>query len=108
MSKLTEKERAEDHYDFSQDCENVFGRIYTISSREEERYYLRMLLLCLTGYTSFASIWTVDGKVYPACCEACLRRGLLSEDAECKLCFRDAFELPFQELTELFTMILAH
>lgn len=69
------RRKAEDHYEFTWDGENVVGRIYTVSTREGDRYYLCTLLLHFAGSTSFGDIRTVDAGVYPTYREACFCRG---------------------------------
>ena len=43
--------------------EKVVARMYTVGVKDEERFYLRILLLHVRGATSFESLRTVDGVV---------------------------------------------
>ncbi|GAA0171899.1 hypothetical protein LIER_25832 [Lithospermum erythrorhizon] len=42
----------------------VVGRLYTVNPSEDERYYLRILLLNVRSPTSFTYLLTVDGITY--------------------------------------------
>ena len=59
---------------------NVISRIYNIHPRLGECYYLRLLLFEVIGPTSFVSIRTHDGVIYSTYKEACISRGLLTDD----------------------------
>ena len=101
-----------DVYDFSEEHADketfVVSRIYTVSPREGERYYLRMLLHHVRGATSFKDIRTVDGEECPSYREACRLRGLLIDDQEWKKALDEGFRSSFVPLTELFATILIH
>ena len=43
---------------------HIVTRMYVVGIREEERFYLRMLLLHIPGATSFEFLRSVDGVVY--------------------------------------------
>ena len=77
------------------------GRIYIISPREEERYFLRTLLLHISGLTSFKGATTVDGIQYSSFRQASCAMGLRADDAERMTCLKDAFESTFEPLTTL-------
>jgi hypothetical protein len=47
-----------------------------------ERYYLRMLLNCVKGATSYEHLRTVDGKVHDTFKDACIAMGLFADDNE--------------------------
>jgi hypothetical protein len=47
-----------------------------------ERYYLRMLLNCVKGATSYEHLRTMDGKVHNTFKNACIAMGLLVDDNE--------------------------
>jgi len=55
----------------------AIGRIYTVSPRAGECYFLRMLLNEVTGPTSFENLRTVNNHVCNTFREACHMRGLL-------------------------------
>ena len=56
--------------------------MYTVSVKEEERFYLRILLLHVPGATSFEFLRTVDNIVYNTLKEAAFKRHLLNPDEE--------------------------
>ncbi|CDF32173.1 unnamed protein product [Chondrus crispus] len=95
-------------YDFSGTGANVVGRIYTVSPREGERYFLRLLLTQVPGATSFENLRNIDGEQCTSFRQACLRLGLLADDAEWKHAIRDSFRSSFVPLSHLFATILAH
>ncbi|CDF33193.1 ATP dependant DNA helicase [Chondrus crispus] len=95
-------------YDFSGTGANAVGRIYTVSPREGERYFLRLLLTQVPGATSFENLRNIDGEQCTSFRQACLRLGLLADDAEWKHAIRDSFRSSFVPLSHLFATILAH
>ncbi|CDF40970.1 ATP dependant DNA helicase PIF1 [Chondrus crispus] len=95
-------------YDFSGTGVNVVGRIYTVSPREGERYFLRLLLTQVPGATSFENLRNIDGEQCTSFRQACLLLGLLADDAEWKHAIRDSFRSSFVPLSHLFATILAH
>jgi hypothetical protein len=68
----------------------ALGRMFFISPRRGELFYLHTLLTVVKGPTSFIDIRTVDGVVYPTFREACIARGLLEDDGEWRECLREA------------------
>ncbi|CDF36818.1 partial DNA helicase [Chondrus crispus] len=98
----------EEAYDFSGTGVNVVGRIYTVSRREGERYFLRLLLTQVPGATSFQNLRNIDGEQCTRFRQACLRLGLLADDAEWKHAIRDSLRSSFVPLSHLFATILAH
>ncbi|CAF4461989.1 unnamed protein product, partial [Didymodactylos carnosus] len=80
--------------------------MYTVSFKDEERFYLRLLLLHVRGATSFESIRTFTGTVYPTLKEAASARGLVESDEEWDRCLREAstYEMP-KQLRETFAYI---
>ncbi|CDF35745.1 ATP dependant DNA Helicase Pif1 [Chondrus crispus] len=95
-------------YDFSGTGANVVGRIYTVSPREGERYFLRLLLTQVPGATSFENLRNIDGEQCTSFRQACLRLGSLADDADWKHAIRDSFRSSFVPLSHLFATILAH
>ncbi|CAH1109476.1 unnamed protein product [Psylliodes chrysocephalus] len=59
---------------------NSLGRIYTVNPRQTEYFYLRLLLVNVTGPLSFHDIRKVDRQQYPTYKDACLALGLLEDD----------------------------
>ena len=60
---------------------DVIGRVYTVNPKHSECYFLRLLLHEVRGPTSFQHLKTVAGAVCESYREACLRLGLLEDDA---------------------------
>ena len=60
---------------------NVLGRVYNIHPRVGECYFLRLLLFEVVGPTSFVSLKTFNGRVFETFKEACIERGLLTDDS---------------------------
>ncbi|PAA80832.1 hypothetical protein BOX15_Mlig019542g1 [Macrostomum lignano] len=85
------------------------GRVYTVSPRMGQCFYLRLLLVNVPGPTSFESLRTVDGVLLPTFKAACQARGLLEDDNHWRLCLREAAETRMPvALRRLFAAILAH
>ena len=63
---------------------DMIGRIPVIgpSAHQSETYFLRMLLHHQTSATSYADLKTVGGELLATFQAACLRLGLLDDDAE--------------------------
>ncbi len=81
-AKYKAKNSGKEIYDFTLPPHGVVGRMYNISPREGERYFLRTLLLHRPGITSLKHMRNVDGKQYSSFREACCAIGLLADDAE--------------------------
>ncbi|KAK3773042.1 hypothetical protein RRG08_000411 [Elysia crispata] len=59
---------------------DTIGRIYTVRPKHGDCFNLRLLLLSLPGTTSFESLRTYEGTLYPTFKQACIARGLLDGD----------------------------
>ena len=59
---------------------NALGRIYTVHSRNDECFYLRLLLVNVPGPTSFQFLRKIDGELCVTYREACQRLHLLEDD----------------------------
>uniref|UniRef100_A0A1B6E9R7 Uncharacterized protein n=1 Tax=Clastoptera arizonana TaxID=38151 RepID=A0A1B6E9R7_9HEMI len=59
---------------------NSLGRLYTVNPTQTECFYLRLLLVYVTGPLSFQDIRKVDGQQYPTYKDSCLALGLLEDD----------------------------
>jgi hypothetical protein len=59
----------------------AIGRMY-YDPTSGERYYLRMLLNCVKGATSYEHLRTVDGRNHDTFKDACIAMGLLAYDNE--------------------------
>ncbi len=60
----------------------AIGCMYYAHLTLDERYYLRMLLNCVKGATSYEYLWIVDGTKHDAYKDACIAMGLLADDNE--------------------------
>ena len=70
---------------------------------------MRMMLNFVKGSTSFESIRTVNGVIYPTFKAACYALGLLDDDKEWIDCLMEAsIWATRNELRHLFVMILIH
>jgi len=58
------------------------SRMYYAHPTSGERYYLRMLLNCVKGATSYKHLRTVDGREHDTFKDACIAMGLLADDNE--------------------------
>ena len=85
----------------------AIGRVYTVSPRQGECYYLCLLLHEVCGATSFDDLKTVSGDICPTFREACRRRGLLENDNQYSLALEEAAmsQMPSQVRT-LYAIIL--
>ncbi|XP_055918335.1 uncharacterized protein LOC129950418 [Eupeodes corollae] len=59
---------------------DALGRIYTVHPKNDECFYLRLLLEHIRGTTSFESLRTVNGIVCPTFRVACQQLNLLEND----------------------------
>jgi hypothetical protein len=66
------------------------GRIYTVSPKDEERFYLRLLLTKIKGPKSFEDVRTVDDQICETFKEACLKLRLITDDSEYFECMKEA------------------
>ena len=87
----------------------IIPRMYAVSVRDAERFFLRVLLLHVRGATSYESLRTYRGRLYDTNREACLARGLLEDDSEWNNALNEAevFQMPVQ-LRGLFATILLY
>jgi hypothetical protein len=65
-------------------CKRGFaiGHMYYAHPTSGERYYLRMLLNCVKGATSYEHLRTVDGREHDTFKDACIVMGLFADDNE--------------------------
>jgi len=65
-------------------CKRGFaiGRMYYAHPTLSERYYLRMLLNCIKGATSYEHLQIVDGTKHATFKDACIAMGLLADNNE--------------------------
>ena len=88
--------------------EKVITRIFNINPRQQELFYLRLLLLHVPGATCFEDLRSVNGIVHHTFKEACLSRNLLVDDTIWIRTLDEAiqFQMPAQ-LRRLFVTILS-
>ncbi|XP_074603972.1 uncharacterized protein LOC141857378 [Brevipalpus obovatus] len=86
----------------------TIGRLYFVSPHEFERYFIRVLLLHVTGAKSFEDLRTHDGIVHASFRDAAEARHLLEDDGIWVATMREAcrYSMPIQ-LRSLFTTICA-
>jgi hypothetical protein len=85
----------------------AIGRMYHAHPTSGERFYLRLLLTCVRGATSFEYLYTFDGVRHPSFKEACIARGLLDDDREWHQCLNEAKDMQMgEQLRHLFVTIL--
>ncbi|KAL8558676.1 hypothetical protein ACOMHN_037769 [Nucella lapillus] len=68
----------------------AIGRMYTISPRQGECYFLRLLLNVVKGPKSYDNLKTVNGEVCATFREACQKQGLLEDDHHLQLAMEEA------------------
>lgn len=85
----------------------AIGRVYTISLRQGECYYLWLLLHEVCGATSFDDLKIIAGDICSTFWEACHRWGLLENDNQYSLALEEAVmsQIPSQVRT-LYAIIL--
>ena len=64
--------------------------MYTVSPKDRERFFLRLLLLHVRGATSFADLKTYESITYDSFENVCRARGLLIDDTEWERTLREA------------------
>jgi hypothetical protein len=86
--------------------EKIVPRMYTVGPKDEERFYLRLLLLHVRGATSFEDLRTFEDTVYASFKEAAGARGLLESDEEWDRCLTEEciYRMP-KQIRETFAYI---
>ncbi|KAF8748442.1 Helitron helicase-like domain at N-terminus [Rhizoctonia solani] len=85
----------------------AIGRMYFVPPNSGERFYLRTLLTMVHGPTSFESLRTFEGQVFPTFKEASIAQGLLESDEEWARCLAEAAQYKTgRQLHCLFVVIL--
>jgi hypothetical protein len=85
----------------------TIGRIYNISPKQGELYYLRMLLHHIPGATCYEDMRTVNSQVHPTFQAAAEALGLLECDNQWEHCLDDAVVISSaRQLRNLFCVIL--
>ncbi|XP_008182252.1 uncharacterized protein LOC103309183 [Acyrthosiphon pisum] len=87
---------------------DALGRIYTVHPRQDECFYLRLLLVNVKVPTSFNSLRTVDGVLCATFREACQCFNLLENDSHWDLTLADAtVSAQANQIRTLFAIIIA-
>src|SRR5580765_5147656 len=86
--------------------EKIISRLYTVSIKDIERFYLRLLLLHVAGAKRFEDLKTVNGVLYETFKDAAIAKNLVETDDLWEKTLEDATEsnMPAQ-LRELFAYI---
>lgn len=93
--------------------ENVYasdalGRIYSVHPKNDECFYLRLLLVNVRGPTSFESLRTVNGDLCATYREACQRLNLLENDSHWDFTLGDAIvSASAAQIRTLFAIIIS-
>ncbi|XP_043481310.1 uncharacterized protein LOC122510603 [Leptopilina heterotoma] len=84
----------------------IICRMYFVSPKDIERYFLRILLLYVRGAKSFEDVRTYEGITYNTYIEAARARNLMVDDNEWDNCLTEAVSMKFpKELCRLFAYI---
>ncbi len=85
----------------------AIGRMYYTHSTSGERYYLRMLLNCVKGATSYKHLQIVNDRVHDTFKDACIAMGLLANDNEWHSALEEAdVWASGQQLRDMFASML--
>ncbi|QRW20512.1 Helitron helicase-like domain at N-terminus [Rhizoctonia solani] len=85
----------------------AIGQMYFVPPNSGERLYLRTLLTVVHGPTSFESLCTFEGQVFPTFKEVCIAQGLLESDEEWAKCLAEAAQYKTgRHLCHLFVVTL--
>jgi hypothetical protein len=90
-------------------CKRGFaiGHMYYAHSTSDERYYLRMLLNCVKGATSYEHLRTMDGIEHDTFKYACIAMGLFANDNEWHQALEEAnVWASGQQLRDMFASML--
>ncbi|XP_016854588.2 uncharacterized protein LOC107983828 [Anolis carolinensis] len=87
--------------------DNTIGRLYTVHPRQDECFFLRLLLVNVRGPTSFQQLKTVNGITYDTFRGACQALNLLENDQHWDECINDACQTSHpKQIRTLFVIIL--
>lgn len=71
-------------------ADKIIARLFAISPWHVELFHMRLLLLHVQGPKSFDDLRTYNDVLYPTFVEACLARGIASNDNEWRECLNEA------------------
>ena len=86
----------------------IIGRMFFSNPNDMERFCLRLLLINTTGATSFEYLRTYKNILYCSYKEACVERGLLTDDKTWTLKEAAFVETNINNFRLLFAMILVN
>ena len=87
--------------------ENTIGRLYTVHPNQDECFFLRMLLVNVSGPRSFQELKIVDGIAHATFRSACQALNLLENDQQWDICINDACNTAHpNQIRALFAIIL--
>lgn len=86
--------------------DNIVSRMYMVNMKDEERFFLRIILLHVQGATGFEMLRTYNDETYETFKGAAAARGLLATDEEWDRCLRDGstYKMP-KQLREMLSYI---
>ena len=90
---------------------NIFGRVPSVpfNIKTLELFSLRLLLHHVSGAVDFENLRTINGNVFPTFQAACIKLGLLEDEAELDKIIEEAFLHQFgNQLRSLFCSILLY
>ena len=98
-------ERVDGHPGIFKDT--TIGRLYTVHPKQDECFFLRMLLVNVPGPTSFHHLRIVNGVAHPTFRSACQALNLLENDPHWDVCINDACNTSHpNQIRALFAIIL--
>lgn len=87
---------------------DALGRLYTVHPKQDECFYLRLLLINVRGPTSFDNLKIVDGLMCATFREACQRLHLLEDDTHWDATLAESSIIaPPHQIRTLFSIIIA-
>ncbi|KAL8617178.1 hypothetical protein ACOMHN_014348 [Nucella lapillus] len=85
----------------------AIARVYTVSPKHQECFFLRLLLHQVKGPTSFEDLRTFEGRLCNTNREACLLHGLLEDDEHWNLTLEDAAATKHpKQMRQLFAIMM--
>ena len=69
--------------------------MYLVNPKDQQRYFIRLLLLHVKRATSFENLRTVNCVIRPTFYEAAVAKRLVNEDEEWDRCLKEATQVQF-------------
>ena len=87
----------------------AIGRLITVSPKDEERFYLKLLLRKITGATSFDDLKTFNEINYETYKDTALAMGLIKNDKEIEYIFEEAVTVMLpKKIKTIFCMVFVN